>query len=72
MTQKERILKYITEGGKLDRLNSWFELGIIELPARVCELRGEGHEIITTMKPVMNRYGEKVTVAVYTLEVENV
>jgi hypothetical protein len=63
MTQKERILDYLREGRTLTRLNSWSELGIIEAPARISELRAEGHEIHTKMVVVRNRYGEAVKVA---------
>jgi len=47
----------------LTRLNAWDELGVIEAPARISELRHEGHTILTTMKPVLNRYGESVRIA---------
>ena len=47
MTQKDRILDYLKSGQTLTRLNSWEELGILEAPARISELRAEGHEIVT-------------------------
>lgn len=63
MTQKERVLRYLKQGKVLNRLNAWDELGVIETPARISELRHEGHLILTTMKPVLNRYGETVRIA---------
>lgn len=69
MTQKERIIDFLETGRKLDRLNSWYELGILELPARIHELRAEGYPIVTKLVPVENRYGEKVKVAEYSMEV---
>ena len=67
MSQRQRILTYLRKGRTLTRLNSWDELGIIEAPARISELRAEGHDIRTKMVPVRNRYGEAVKVAHWTL-----
>lgn len=66
-TQKERLLDYLKTGADISRLEGWDRLGIIELPARVSELRQEGHEIQTVMEEVTNRYGEKVRVARWNL-----
>ncbi|MCK5563176.1 helix-turn-helix domain-containing protein [Candidatus Bathyarchaeota archaeon] len=67
MTQKQRILDYLKSGKTLTRLNSWSELGILECPARVSELRQEGYPIKTEMVPVTNRFGERVKVAKWSL-----
>lgn len=63
MTQKLRIKEYLESGKTLTRLNSWSELGILEAPARISELRAEGMDIKTTMINVTNRYNEQVRVA---------
>ena len=63
MSQKDRVLQYLKQGKVLNRLNAWDELGVIETPARISELRHEGHEILTTMKQVLNRYGEQIRIA---------
>ena len=47
MSQKDRVLQYLKQGKVLTRLNAW----------------DEGHDIQTTMKPVLNRYGEQVRIA---------
>ena len=47
MNQKQRVLEYLKEGRTLTRLNSWKMLGILECPARICELKQEGHAIKT-------------------------
>lgn len=67
MTQQERILSYLQEGKTLTRLNAWDALGILEAPARISELRAKGHEIKTSFKTVLNRYGEKVKIAEWRL-----
>ena len=67
MTQQARILEHLRAGKTLTRLNSWDELGILEAPARICELRRQGHPIETKMVTVVNRYGERVKVARWSL-----
>ena len=67
MTQQERILSYLQEGKTLTRLNAWDALGILEAPARISELRAKGHQIKTDFITVINRYGEKVKIAEWTL-----
>jgi acetyl-CoA carboxylase carboxyltransferase component len=67
MTQRERILNYLNDGKELTRLNCWDELGILEAPARISELRSEGHFIVTDMIEVTNRYGETVKVAKWSM-----
>ena len=66
MSQKQRLLDHL-RNYPLTRLESWDRLGILECPARISELRSEGHSITTTMKTVRNRYGEKVRIAVWTM-----
>ena len=68
MTQQERILDYLQSGRTFTRLNAWQELGIIEAPARISELRAKGHNIATKMITVQNRYGESIRVAEWSIE----
>jgi len=67
MTQKQRILEYLQAGGELTRLDSWDKLGVIEAPARISELRQDGHLIRTARRRVTNRYSEQVSIAVWSL-----
>lgn len=67
MTQKDRILDYLRAGNRLTRLISWSALGVLEAPARISELRAEGHPIQTQMRTVTNRYGEKVSIAEWSM-----
>lgn len=68
MSQQDRILTYLQDGRVLTRLNSWTELGILEAPARISELRAKGHQIETKMVPVRNRFDEIVKIAHWTLK----
>lgn len=67
MTQQDRILDFLNSGQKLTRLNAWSRLGILECPARISELRAQGHPIQTKMITVRNRYGENVRIAEWSL-----
>lgn len=67
LNQRDRILKYLKMGQTLTRLNAWARLGILEAPARISELRAEGHNIKTNMVTVRNRYGHKVSVAEWSM-----
>ena len=67
MSQATRLLKYLKSGKTLTRLKAWDTLGILETPARISELRQAGHNIITEMVPVVNRYGETVRIAKWKL-----
>jgi hypothetical protein len=40
---------------------------VLEAPARISELRADGHPIKTQMKTVHNRYGEKVSIAEWSM-----
>ena len=67
MTQQQRILDHLTAGNKLTRLQSWDILGVLEAPARISELRSQGCIIKTRRVSVMNRYGEKVSIAEWSM-----
>lgn len=67
-TQKQRILDYLKDGYTLTRLNCWDELGILEAPARISELRADGHLIETKLVEIYNRYGEKVRIAHWSMK----
>ena len=67
MSQKKRVLSYLKSGKKLTRLNAWDQLGVIETQARISELRAEGHTIFTERKTVLNRYGDSVQIAEWSM-----
>ena len=67
-TQRERVLDWLKQGKTLTRFEGLLELGIFELPARIVELKREGHKIESSMIEVRNRWGEKCRVASYSME----
>lgn len=69
MSQKARILQFLQSGRVLTRFNAWEELGVFEAPSRICELRKDGHTIETSMRRIVNRFGERVRVAEWYLPI---
>ena len=65
--QVDRILDHLEAGNTLTRLESWSTLGVLEAPARISELRALGHNINTKMIKVINRFGESVSVAEWSM-----
>ena len=71
MTQKERILKWLNDNGSITRAEAFTELGIVEMPARICELEQMGYEFSRETIAKKNRYGENVCFTKYTLKGRN-
>ena len=71
-TQKQRVLAALHRGRRINRLLAWSDLGILELPARVHELRQDGHRIRRVTKAVTNRYGETFRIAEYFMNPEDI
>lgn len=72
INQRDRMLKYLMDFGSITRLEAMSELGIIEAPARISELRQRGHIITTSREYGKNRYGETVSWAKWTYGGKNV
>ena len=68
MTQCEIVLRHLNDFGQIDQLEAIREYGIMRLASRINDLRNEGHKIKTEMTSGKNRYGEKTSYAVYSLE----
>jgi hypothetical protein len=66
-TQNAQILTALQSGAGLTSLDAQERYGIMRLAARILDLRGEGHNILSKRVEVTNRYGEKVRVARYWL-----
>lgn len=67
MTQETRLLARLKQG-PLTKLEGINQLGIINVGGRILDLRNKGVKIKTTMMPVVNRFREKGSIAVYELE----
>lgn len=71
MTQRERVIQYIKDFGSITRAEGFTQLGIVELPARICELERMGYEFDRETVFSENRYGEKVCFTKYSLKGQN-
>lgn len=67
MTQNERILRHLMDGGTLTQAEAFQEYGIGRLSSRICELRAAGYPIEREFETKRNRYGEPVTYCRYSL-----
>lgn len=65
--QCNRILRYMEENGSITPLDALNYTGCFRLASRISDLRKEGYEIDREMVTVQNKYGEKCTVASYSL-----
>ena len=67
MTQRDIILWHLKNVGTLTRAQAMSEYGIVELPARIVELKRLGQNITSEKGHSRNRFG-KVTFNIYKLE----
>ena len=68
MTQCDIVLWHLQNVGTLTRAQAMSEYGIVELPARIVELKRRGHNITSTRGTSYNRFGT-VHFNIYKLEV---
>lgn len=67
-SQCERILKYLKPKRRtITRAQAMDQLGIANLPARILDLRKEGHAIADRWKTQRNRFGDMTKFKVYFL-----
>ena len=69
MSQTQRLIDHLEKGNKINRISSYNVLGIFELSARVIDAEKVGCVISRKWKKVTNRFGEKVRVKDYWMEV---
>ena len=67
ITQKDRILEYIRNFGSISSFEAYADLGIIQLGARIDQLKKEGYEFKTEWESNTNRFGEKTNYKRYYL-----
>lgn len=67
-TQKEEILKHLTEFGQITSLEAIKEYNITRLADKIYQLRKERYNISSTLKKFTNRYGNSSSFSIYKLE----
>lgn len=59
--QQTRVMDFIKQNGSITSLDAVLNLGIMDLPKRICELRDAGVKFNKKRETSKNRYGESVT-----------
>lgn len=67
MSQKKDILRIIKEKGSITNKIAADELGCYRLSARIFDLREDGVPIVSNTETGVNRFGEEVRYARYSL-----
>ncbi len=65
--QKQRIEAYMRTHGSITSLEAMQELGVMRLASRISDMQKDGLRINKETVRVLNRYGEKCSVAKYSL-----
>ena len=66
-TQCEKILDYMERFGSITTWEAMFDLGIGRLASRICDLRKDGYDITSETVTGVNRLGEKIHYAKYSI-----
>ena len=66
-TQEERVLDWMKSKREITSAIAYDELGIIQLPKRIWNLKRMGYTIKTEWREGKNRYKEKVRFCAYSL-----
>ena len=67
MTQCEQVIRHMEESGSITSMEAMQEYGIMRLASRINDLRRAGYPIRREMVTRMNRYGETVASARYSI-----
>ncbi len=70
LTQKEKVIRHLTESGNITPLDAFREYGIMRLSAIIFNLKEEGFIFETEIETSVNRFKEKCKFARYTLLVD--
>ena len=64
-TQAQMVLDYIREFGSITQFEAIRDLGVMRLASRVSELKKNGYAIESKPETVLNRWGQKCSIARY-------
>lgn len=69
--QQQRIIEYINTFGSITSLQAYNDLGIVQLPTRIWELKRLGYKIAKKHITVRNRFKEKSSIVSYSFVKES-
>ncbi len=67
ITQKDRIINYIRQFGSITSWEAYQDLGVMQLSARIDQLKKDGYEFRTEWETKKNRFNEEVSFKRYYL-----
>lgn len=67
MSQKDTILRHLKTHTGITSMEAFELYGITRLSGRIFDLRQDGYNIVSMIRDVVNRFGEKCRVAEYRL-----
>ncbi len=67
ITQKDRIINYIRQFGSITSWEAYQDLGVMQLGARIDQLKKDGYEFRTEWETKKNRFNEEVSFKRYYL-----
>ena len=68
MTQKDRIINYIRQFGSITSWEAYQDLGVMQLGARIDQLKKDGYKFRTEWEIGKNRFGEEVSFKRYYID----
>jgi len=68
LTQQQRIIDYILQQGSITCLDAVYKLGILDMQARICELKKKGYRFKKKQKAGIAKLGYKFKYVEYSLE----
>ena len=71
LSQKQKVLRHLKQIGSITPLDAFNDYAIMRLTSRICELKDEGYDIKSELISSQNRFGEKVSFSIYTLNEKN-
>jgi hypothetical protein len=71
MRQADRILAHLIDTGRITSREAMLDYGVMQTPRCIKELRQRGYPIRTTYRHVVNRYGERVRIGEFVMEVKS-
>lgn len=71
LTQCDKILRHMKDFGSITPMEALGHYGIMRLASRITDLKKKGYHINTKMIKSLNRYGETVRFAAYSLGADN-
>lgn len=67
MNQREMILRFMTEYGSITPVDAMREFGCMRLASRISEIRKDGYDVRKVLEKDVNRFGDTVRYARYSL-----